>query len=613
MEQRALILLLEDCSDDAELIERELRQGGIAFTASRVESEAAYARCLKELVPDLVLADFRLSGFDGMKALAMARRELPDVPVVMMSGVAGEELAVEALRNGATDYVLKDRLYRLAPSVRRALELAARRRTERAARETERKFFALTETLPAIVFVHQHGRFCYLNPAAEAILGYPPAQLLARNFWEVIHPDFRDLVRGRGLGRQLGDPVPMRYEFPIVTRGGETRWLDCTATRIEFDGQAAVLGSAFDITERVRAEEALRLSEQRFRVLVDAMPDLIFRLASDGTILDFKSPKDAHLGTGAGELLCGALLDKAATLLAESPGTFLGRILETGAVQSFQFRFPLREELRDFEARVTVCGAGEVLAIVSDITERRRMEEEILEISARERRRIGHDLHDGLGQYLAAIAVKIGVLEHTLAAESSPHASAAKKIVTLLSNAVGQTRDLARGLDPIDLETNGLVSALQTLARETGDLFHVECDFRSSRAGFPVTRFVALQLYRIAQEGIHNAVQHGKPRRVKIGLAAAGGHIQLRIRDDGRGFRPDASNAMGMGLRIMHHRAHVVGGVLRIQSRPRSGTVIECLVPLAPPGSNPPPESRTDRENEGASGREPTPGPPMPS
>ena len=183
MPKEAFILLLEDSGDDANLIERELRQGGIVFTCQRVETEAQFVSGLKESTPDLILSDYRLPAYDGLRALSMARQRCPDVPFVLISGVCGEELAIEALTKGATDYVLKDRLYRLVPAVRHALELADRRRAERAARETERKFFALTETLPAIVFVHQEGKFRYLNPAVERILGYSPEELLGTDFW----------------------------------------------------------------------------------------------------------------------------------------------------------------------------------------------------------------------------------------------------------------------------------------------------------------------------------------------------------------------------------------------------------------------------------------------
>ena len=578
MPKEALILILEDSPQDAELVERELRRGGICFVSKRLDSESAFAQAIKDSQPDLILADYQLTRFNGLQALAMVRQQCPDVPFILISGVCGEELAIAALTGGATDYILKDRLYRLVPAVRDALELAERRRTERAARETERRFFALTETLPAIVFVHQNGKVRYLNPAAEQILGYSTAELLGKNFWDVIHPDHREIVRARGLSRQEGAAAPTRYEFPIVTSRGETRWLDCTATSVEFDGQPAVLGSAFDITERLRSEQALRESEEKTRALVDAIPDFIFRLRGDGTLLDFKAPKDTDLSTRVSQLLGKALLDLAPETLAEPTRYYMERTLQTGEVHSFDFQFPLGEQVRDFEARVTVCGENEIMAIVRDVTKRKRLEEEVLEISARERRSIGDDLHDGLGQYLAGIAVKAKILEEDLAAAASPHKPKAEKLVRLINNAIRQAHTLARGLDPIELEANGLVPALDKLACETEELFRVACILRCDEPVLPMSKSISLQLYRIVQEAINNAVKHGKPGRIEIGLATEPTHLRLRIKDDGRGFRIDTARRGGMGLRIMQYRAHVIGGVLTIQSRPNRGTEVQCLV-----------------------------------
>jgi PAS domain S-box-containing protein len=595
MSKEAAILLLEDSSVDAELIERELRRGGIGFVAKRLATEDAFAQAIKNAPPDLILADYQLGGFTGLEALAMARQQCPDVPFILVSGVCGEELAIDALVGGATDYILKDRLYRLAPAARHALEIADRRRAERAARETERKFFALTETLPAIVFVHQDGKFRYLNPAAERILGYSSKQLLSMNFWDVIHPEFRELVRERGLSRQQGAAVPSRYEFPIVSGQGETRWLDCTATQIDFEGLPAVLGSAFDVTEAKRVAEALRESEQRFRLLVGAMPDFIFRLRADGTILDFNAPKDADFPIGIGEVLGQTLLGLAPQRLVEPARYYVERTLQTGETHAFEFQFPLRGQVRDFEARVTVCGADEVLAIVRDVTERKRLEKEVLEISARERRRFGHDLHDGLGQFLAGIAMKAKILEDALARESSAHKSAAKKLVRLINNAIHQARSLARGLAPIEVEVSGLAPALQKLARETEDRFGIVCRVHTSQPFLPVNKTASLQLYRIVQEAITNAVRHGQARRIEIDLTTDALGLRLCVRDDGRGFTNPPRVRTGMGLRIMEHRVHAIGGALTIASDANRGTEVRCVLPLTPgatdeaAGSPPPP------------------------
>ena len=580
MPKEAFILLLEDSAQDAELVERELRRGGIGFVSKRVDTEKAFAQAIKDYPPDLILADYQLTRFNGLEALAMVRQQCPDVPFILISGICGEELAIAALTGGATDYVLKDRLYRLVPAVRHALELAERRRAERAARETERRFFALTETLPAIVFVHQDGKFRYLNPAAEQILGYSTAELLGKNFWDVIHPDHREIVRARGLSRQEGGAVSARYEFPIVTSRGETRWLDCTATRVEFDGQPAVLGSALDITERLRTERALRDSEEKARALVDAIPDFILRLRGDGTILDFKAPKDVELPVSVSELLGKALVEVAPETLAAATRYYLQRTLQTAAVHSFEFQLPLRDEVRDFEARVAVCGPNEVLCIIRDVTERKRLEKQVLEISARERRRFGQDLHDGLGQFLAGIAMKAKILEDAL--DSSPHKSAAKKLVRLINSAIHQVRSLAQGLAPIEVEVSGLAPALQKLASETKNRLGVICRFHSDQPILPLNDTTSLHLYRIVQEAITNAVKHGQARRIEIDLSTDSVGVCLRVKDDGRGFSPPPRWETGMGLRIMEHRVHAIGGVLTIASDPIRGTEVKCVLPLAP-------------------------------
>ena len=460
--------------------------------------------------------------------------------------------------------------------------VADRRRTERMAHEADRKFFALTETLPAIVFVHQDGKFRYLNPAAERILGYSTAELVGKNFGDVIRPDHREIVCTRGLSRQIEGDVPIRYEFPIVTSRGETRWLDCTATRIEFDGQPAVLGSALDITERLRTERALRESEEKTRALVDAIPDYILRLRADGAILDFKAPKNAELSISSSELSGKALQKLAPQTLAKATRHYLEQTLQTGEVHSFEFQLPLGEEARDFEARVAVCGPDEVLCIVRDVAERKRLERQVLEISARERCRFGQDLHDGLGQFLAGIAMKAKILEDALDRDDSPHKAAAKKLVRLINNAIHQARSLARGLAPIEVEIGGLVSALQKLASETKNRFGVICHLSSDQPILPLNETVSLHLYRIVQEAITNAVKHGQAGRIEIDLTTDGFVLRLRVKDDGLGFSPTSRRQTGVGLRIMEHRVHAIGGILTITSNPNQGTEVTCILPLAP-------------------------------
>jgi PAS domain S-box-containing protein len=214
-----------------------------------------------------------------------------------------------------------------------------------------------------------------------------------------------------------------------------------------------------------------------------------------------------------------------------------------------------------------------------NVTERKQMESELLEISSGERRRYGHELHDGLGQLLAGVALKTKALEENLAAEGSAQTQKAKALVVLVNDAIRETRYLAQGLDPVHVEANGLIPALEKLAAQSEELFQVECVFTCECERFAVNAQTGVAIYRIAQEAIHNALTHGRARRLELNLALDKSHLRLSIRDNGRGFVPEQTSETGMGLRIMRYRASSVGGRLTIESHPEKGTMVECLVP----------------------------------
>jgi signal transduction histidine kinase len=217
--------------------------------------------------------------------------------------------------------------------------------------------------------------------------------------------------------------------------------------------------------------------------------------------------------------------------------------------------------------------------VAHDITERKRLEKELLEISATERRRIGHELHDGLGQHLAGIAFKAKALEEILKSENSEQFRSVEEIVRLLNGAIRQSRDLARGLDPVHVEAHGLPAALEHLAHTSSDLFRMHCRFRCGAGDLRVTPETGLALYRIAQEAIRNAAVHGLAHRVNVDLDLDDTHLSLRIHDNGKGFSVGPARPTGMGLHTMRYRASSVGGVLKIESQPEKGTDVQCLVP----------------------------------
>ncbi len=222
------------------------------------------------------------------------------------------------------------------------------------------------------------------------------------------------------------------------------------------------------------------------------------------------------------------------------------------------------------------------LARARDLAERRRLEREILEIRVREQRRIAHDLHDGLGQQLAGIALLGRALASKLARRGVPEVEEAERLAELIHQTIVESKDLARGLDPVTDDEGGLGAALDDLARSSERMFGVSCEVRTDRT-VSIDREVATHLYRIAQEAISNAVRHGEAKRVVVELALGEARLVLSVEDDGNGFpaKPDAreGGSRGLGLRIMEHRARTIGGSLAVdRSAPAGGVLVTCSV-----------------------------------
>ena len=223
------------------------------------------------------------------------------------------------------------------------------------------------------------------------------------------------------------------------------------------------------------------------------------------------------------------------------------------------------------------------VALKREIVERERLETRLIEISEREQRRMGQDLHDGLCQQLMGTALVCGTLAEDLREESlRRHAKSARRVAELVRQSAVEARRLAHGLNPIKLHSNGLMSALHELAGYTTRLFGVACRFECPSPALVDDNVAATHLFRIAQEAVNNAVRHGKPKLIVIRLVRARGALTLSVRDDGRGLsRRNAARSDGMGLAVMRHRAGMIGGVFNIARAPRRGTVVCCRVPRA--------------------------------
>jgi len=374
--QRSLcVLLVEDSKLDAELLARALERGGFKVNWARVDTEEEMDAALSKESWDIILCDHAMPRFSAPQALDLLKQHHLDVPFIIVSGYIEEETAVAAMKAGAHDYIMKDRLARLVPAVERELRDAEVRRA------------------------------------------------------------------------------------------------------------------------RARSEEELRRAHEDLELRVER--------------------RTADL--------------KAANIKLENV-----------------------------------------------IEERKRLENELLEIAENERRRIGFDLHDDLGQKLTGMALMMKGLERRLAGEGHGCVEEAGKIHALMQNIIQHTHDLARQFSSMDVKGDDLATVLKGLATNVKKLFDVTCGFAAKGTLPTLPQNVTLQLYKIAQEAVSNAIKHGKATQVSLGLLCDNSHLTMTIKNNGLPFVPPSGTSTRMGLRIMHYRANTIDAELDIQPQGNNGTIVTC-------------------------------------
>lgn len=347
---------------------------------------------------------------------------------------------------------------------------------------------------------------------------------------------------------------------------------------------ANVLAAAL---ERRETEEALRDSEAKSHAILDTTVDAIITTDANGIIEAYNQSAEKIFGYSADEVInrnVGILMSER---YREEHEGFIRTYHETGRRNIIGIGREVTGRRKDGTifpmdlavSEVQLEGRQIFTGIIRDITERRTLEQRVLEISDEERRRIGQDLHDGLGQMLTGIGLISQNMARRLKEDQHPAALDMAEITDLVKEADQYARALARGLVPVELEANGLATALDRLAKNAERLFAIGCVFEQVGEALITDNTAAGHIHRIAQEAVHNAVKHGKASRIKIVLASGQSQVRLRVIDDGIGFPDELPEDRGMGVSIMHYRARIIGGTLDIKRDPAGGTIITCTIP----------------------------------
>ncbi len=332
---------------------------------------------------------------------------------------------------------------------------------------------------------------------------------------------------------------------------------------------------------------ALRDSEARLRAILETAVEGIITINERGIIESFNRASENIFGYTAAEVIGKNVSVLMATPHREQHDSYLHNYRETGHAKIIGIGRETVARKKDGTLFPMDLSVSEVklsdrrlfTGFIRDITERKRLEKENLEISEREQRRIGQDLHDGLCQQLAGIEMLSQVLAKKLAPNAKAAAARAQDIAGAVRAAISQTRLLARGLSPVTLEAEGLMAALAELALNTEKMFHVRCEFICAETVKFPDHAAATHLFRIAQEAVSNAIKHGHAKKISIRLAAGAEQLQLSVQDNGSGFPEKKSHGQGMGLRIMQSRIGMVGGTLRIENLRGGGVTVSCTAP----------------------------------
>jgi two-component system sensor kinase FixL len=385
-----------------------------------------------------------------------------------------------------------------------------------------------------------------------------------------------------GLRACLDSRAVTRHESDLQCGPGDVRRVVHTLVPVAAD---ILVHHVEDITDGYRAAQALRESEARARAFLEANPDMLARVSRDGRYLAVHIPENVaqYLPMSREDFLGRTVMDLFDPEFAREHDRHRSRALETGEMQRWQYARLVDGKTRYLDARFIRSGNDEVVVAITDVTDRVDREREAVNAIDRERNRIGRDLHDGLGQLLTGIKLILEPMRKQFSAAAAANLEQALELVDL---AIAQASELAKGLSPVPKQGGTIAAALEELTRHARHFFHVDCSVTARNVPADLTDECAINLYRIAQEAITNAVKHGKAGKVEVRCAGEDDRLVLEIEDDG--FGGAGPKGSGMGLRIMRYRARAIGGELSIDTGMHGGTVVRCFCPL-PAGRGPRP------------------------
>jgi two-component system CheB/CheR fusion protein len=471
------------------------------------------------------------------------------------------------------------------------IDIDALKRRERQIQESRDYAVSIVETVrePLLVLDGQL-RVRTANRAFYQMFQAVPAETEGRLVYELGNRQW-DIPRLRTLLEEVlpqnhhFENFEVEHDFPGIGR----RSMLLNAHRVvQLEGEPShlILLAIEDVTAHRQAERLRQESEDRLQIIVNTAVDAIITTDEHGTIISVNPAAERMFGYPAAEMDGQNVKLLMPPPYREEHDGYLARYLRTGEKRIIGIgrevrgrrkdgsTFPVDLSVSEFHDQSQRLFSG----VLRDLSARKALEREVLEIATMEQWRIGQELHDSTGQELTALGLLAEGLDQLLKKRSSAEAVLATKIAEGLNRVLGQVRALSRGLIPVEVDAAGLMAALAELASRTGELQGVTCTFDCHEPVLVEDNQTATHLYRIAKEAVTNALKHSQAKRITISLESKGKSVTLRIRDDGVGLPPEPVETKGMGLKIMRYRAGLIAARLAVGPAESGGTLVSCTL-----------------------------------
>lgn len=563
-----------------------------------------------------ILGHEALSGLFGYKAGEIEKRKGGWLGIIHPDDLAAVQELQRELITSATDQVRTARMrvrrksggYEWVQAHIRALERDEKGRliveagrvciitpmveTETSLRETEIRCHHLFQHNTAGVLVFD-AKFQIVdaNPTLCRMLGHGRKELLRLGVLDVTAPGARAGMHKLMRSLRTGAKVAATVDSTLECRQGNRVEVMMAPTRLHDADAGFHQGMLIvtDITERKETEAALRRESDLNRILIDNAPIAIGLLSAEGKILRVNATTEKLFGFKLREVK-GKELWSIPIMSVDEVQSSRQRFesLANGETESVSATIPMRTrsgETRHVETTTTVVkkqdgGIDFFVTTGTDITEKRKLETEVIRVAEQEHIRIGHDLHDGIGQTLTGLASLIEALEERLKGRESEDV---RRIRELVKSAILETRRLSHGLSPASVKNRGVGGGLLLIAETVRENFRRACECHLEEPMLTVDQEAEIHLFRIAQEAVNNAIRHGAAKKIRISYrrkSATQG--VLEIKDNGCGFptKNTAKTSNGIGMQVMKHRAHLIGGELLVHSQNGRGARVMCLFPL---------------------------------